>query len=153
MSWQQYSISGNFPIDSVKNLPQYPERWHFLFEPQLLVRVERDIDEPTWCAPLSLPLGAVWGDAARSSPSGDNDRVFHGEEKFYGKELWGANADFLHANSNLIKILIKQNRNTFGIQRKHVHLLCNQFGMTRWREMYFLLRCAVRAWYLAMRGL
>lgn len=152
MTWQQYSIPGNFPIEAVKKLPDYGERWHFLFEPQLLVRVERDMDIPHWRTSLDLPANAKWGDAARSSPSGDNGRLFHGEQEFYGKELWEANADFLHASSNLIKTLLKQKRNVFPMQRKHVHLLCNQFGMNRWQEMVFYIRCAVRAFYLASRG-
>lgn len=139
--WMQYSIGGKFPLHKLSTIPKYSGRWYFLFEPQLLVRVEGDVE---------LPQDASWGDAAESSPSGDQGKYFYGEVSFYGsEELNEANADFLHSTSELVKVLVKKNLNTFLMQRKHVHLLCNQFGMTRWRESLFLLRCFWRAIYLA----
>src|SRR5262249_31074581 len=139
--WEQYSISGNFPLDAVALLPDYDSRWHFLFEPQLLVRIEGGIKE--------LPAAAKWGDTAESSPSGANGRVFYGEEEFYGSSaLWEANANFLHANSELVKTMLITGQNNFKMQRKAIHLLCNQFGMDRKKELIFLLRSAVRTLYL-----
>lgn len=161
MGWIQFSIVNSaernaFPVRALERyIPKLAEaissRWHFLFEPSLLIRVETD-GPPEEGMLDDLPPDTTWelGDAENSSPSGKNGlHDFTGEQTFYGsEELWQRNADFLHANSRLIAQLSKEGKLTFTWLRKHMHLFCNQAGMNYLREAGFLFLCSMRSLYL-----
>lgn len=145
MAWTQYTFPGRFPIEKVGDIPQYSTRWHYLFEPGLLVRVESDNVE--------IPKGAIEGDSSKPiTDTSGTVRGFIGDQDFYGgDELWQANADFLHSNSELVKVLDRQKKNSFKMQRKLLHLLCNQFGMNYWQEAILHLRCFFRSVILGVK--
>lgn len=148
--WYQYSILGEWPRERVDSLPDFQGRWHFLFEPQLLVRLEFKYKNPLL---ITLPHGEVWGDVSkgRTGASGGGPE-WPGDEDFYGTDrLCEANLDFLHANSKLVRVLRSEGKNSYKMQRKHVHLLCNQYGMNYWQECHFLARSALRAFWLFLK--
>ena len=166
MAWVQFSISvkGNkrFPVEAfdsflcILSAHLTTHRWHYLFEPNLLVRVETD-------SPVLVDTArklALWngldfheGDLAKSSPGGRHGlHDFEGESAFYGSNpLWQANADFLNATSRLVLQLDNEGKRNWRMIRKHVHLLCNQAGMHYGQEAWFAFRYAVRALWLFIR--
>lgn len=144
--WFQYSIDKEWSIERIDSLPPYSGRWHYLFEPQLLIRVEGD-DKPV------TPPDAVWGDPSKDRTGClGGGTIWPGDVDFYGtEELHETVLDFLHANSRLIQVLRKEGKNRFRMRRKMVHLLSNQFGMNYLQEFFFSLRWAFRSFRLYLK--
>ena len=170
MAWFQCSIfhKGNRKLPErvfevllpTVDLVMGQQRWHYLFEPNLLIRTE-NCDNETNLGILDIAaihlcnLERALGDTAKSSPGGKNGPYdFVGEQEFYGSEdLWQRNADWLCAGSRLIIQLERENKRDFLWIRKHVHLFCNQAGMHYGQECWFAFRWMLRtAWLFVKYG-
>lgn len=134
-------------------------RWHFLYEPYLLIRIEIENAEYAECMfnvfswnAQQLGYAIEKGDKSRSTPNAGNGFEYPGEAEFYGSEaLWQANADCLWANSELMLTLKQQGKLGFPMLRKHAHLFCNAAGMNYIQSVWFSLRCAMRDFRLFMK--
>lgn len=164
MRWVQFTIwkkgvTDRFSISALADfIPNFHRlnvnrivRWHYLFEPTVLVRVqtrsENDVLENARKLALRYGYEFAFGDITRSSPSGHHGKYFFGEHKFYkSKSLWEANADFLHACCTLaVHMGVFKGKQHRRFARKHVHLLCNILGMNYRQERDFLRWSASRA--------
>src|SRR5437899_4831978 len=101
-----------------------PDRWYYLFEPNLLVRIDTKneaILEKAESLAKSLNMEYQEGDVTESSPSGHNGKYFYGEASTYGETINRLNEEFLFASSKLILAIDKENKRGFGLIRKHIH--------------------------------
>jgi len=129
-------------------------RWHFLYEPNLLVRVESTdlgIIEKAFELARKLNYRTRVGDISKPLDDRTGDVYFQGEMNFYGSLLWDANADFLWATSRLIIRMYDTGQLTPKMLRKHIHLLCNQSGRNYLQEFWLVLRHALRSFRLFLK--
>lgn len=143
----------DFLLDFEKEVPS-GVRWHFLYEPQLLVRVETENQEIFQKAiTLACKLGYEirGGDISKSRKDETGGLVFRGDFVFYGPILWEANADYLWATSKLILRMQETKQLSPKMIRKHIHLLCNQSGRNYLQEFWLVFRHALRSFRLFLK--
>lgn len=124
------------------------ERWHFLYEPHLLLRFEaydgrvKDVEDIIkWVIENAWESKLVWkkGDITKSSPSGCAGYWFSGEHSYYlGTDNWETNADFLYAISRFNSVYTKDSKEKKKLLAKYIHLLLNQAGYDLDQEKDFL---------------
>lgn len=129
-------------------------QWHYLFEPSCLVRVKTDHIEAVMktaeelakeCG-LAIERGDI-ADAPTSAPPPSNAGFqYKIEREFYGNDLVFENLDFLEASSNLALAVSKRPpAEQLKFLQKHLHLLCNQFGLNYAEESQIMQERARRA--------
>lgn len=152
-TWIQFSIAQNFDAEHFPSNPftflgrffyankHRIVRWHFLFEPHILLRVQTE-HEQALVASLydvanSCGMQVRKGDVGQTSPSNASGYVFYGEQQFYGTdEMWQANADLLDATSR-IAIMAQAAGTEYETLSKVCHLVVNQFGNHYGQEAMF----------------
>ena len=152
--WPHHAINDILPAIRTQIVEPRKIRWHFLYEPNLLVRIETaDVSVVTELQQLAdfYRYKFKEGDTSKSPLDITGDVFFFGDIGIYGTALWEANADVLHANANLVVCMEEQKQRNPKMFRKHVHLLCNQFGKNYLQECLFLLRHAARAFRLFLK--
>ncbi len=129
-------------------------QWHYLFEPSCLIRVRTDQPEAVVMSAqeiaedcgLVLVRGDIADSPASAPPPANAGFEYHEERDFYGNDLVFKNLDFLEASSELA--LAAWNRSPtdqLKFLQKHLHLLCNQFGLNYAEESQIMQARATRA--------
>ena len=153
MLWHQFSIGSKDGISlslSRAFLKSFYEMnhaeidmWHFLYEPNLLVRFisksHRIVTESAQNIAALIGLGFSLGDLLNSSPSGHNGYEWWGEEEFYGAKIWELNAQYMNICASLSIEL--QDSDYRELLRKFFHLTTNMFAMERKDEVEFFQFC------------
>ena len=148
-NWRQFTVYTKnskgkyFPVELLDTfLPDfitinkpYITKWHFLFEPSVIVRYEAEFPEGVYESAQRIAEGYKLiiepGDTEASSPDGHNDFIWPGQElEFYGPGLAPANINFLQATSELSLEINKlpAGDKQVDMLQKHIHLLCNIAG-------------------------
>ncbi len=113
------------------------KNWHFLFEPSCLIRVKTDKIEDVMASAeelaASYALELVRGDVATaitSAPPPENAGFeYKLEEAFYG-DMVQENLEFLEVISRLsLAVQGREPEAQLQMLSKHLHLLCNAFGL------------------------
>ncbi len=149
--WYQFSVyypnarNTQFPLGCLVGfLPDFYKanllrmtQWHFLFEPSLLVRVRTDriYDVMASVEQIAKRYGLEWvqGDIAESEaskpPAINAGFEYNLEMDFYGA-LCPLNLDFLEVVSRLsLAVQALPPEKQLQMLSKHLHLLCNAFGL------------------------
>lgn len=162
MHWYQFSILGPsnkyFPTAVLETfLPDFLRinkerftRWHFLFEPALLVRFQSENANLVYTSAKEIAheykFKIIKGDASFSSPINIENYIYPGEAAIYGEEVWEALANVLQANSELALQIIKEPSETqVKLMEKCVHLFCNSNGCHYGEEAVLLQHRAKKA--------
>lgn len=116
-------------------------RWHCLFEPSALVRLQSDefseVERSAAQLVLKYGLELHWEDCSRDL---NPDLQFKGEDYggeagFYGETLWAANAKFMQACSELsLEIAKLDHQKQTWMMRKFNHLFWNALGLNYLEE-------------------
>ena len=149
--WKQFTVYPQnclnrfYPVQTLYNfLPAFLAdnrallaRWHFLFEPSLLVRIETDSWDAIWKSGVliadGLSLSIEKGDLSKPCDELGGGEDYLTEESFYGDAV-NENLTFLQACSELsLKLALMDNQ--VHMWRKHVHLMLNAFGLCRAQEI------------------
>jgi hypothetical protein len=150
--WQQFSIT-DLDSDSIDHekafqfLERFGERtskFHFLFEPHLLVRIRGNTERAITIAQelaASLSLRFRLGDVGNTSPPGQWDDIA-------ADWLGALSENFLEVVAELVLEIRRRDRREDRI-RKLVHLMLCSFGMEYPEEAAFLDRCAALSRKLA----
>lgn len=147
VSWRQFTVYSKnskgryFPIECLDTfLPDFIsinkpiiDKWHFLFEPSVLVRYISPESEQVWESAKVVASGYKLiiepGDTEQSSPIEANNFEWPGESIWYG-DLEEANLNFLQACSELSLKLntLPGGAKQVAMLQKHLHLFCNITG-------------------------
>ncbi len=167
-AWKQFTVyrpgckNLHFPLECLtKFLYEFRQtagdvimQWHFLFEPSCLVRFYSTLPEAVMriAEPLAVSCGLILerGDVAEAPTSAPPPErrgfAYELETDFYGEDIVYENLAFLEAASELsLAVHVRPPEEQIMFLQKHLHLLCNVFGLNYAEEAIVCEKRAARA--------